>query len=192
MYYNQQWINVNGDQLHAYLEKLNPVIELGDIRRENAVIEWIDLPFYNRSTLLRVRDKTKQSGLDYTYYVTDGYRFISLDNSSPSIFSLSWDVSLTEENVLEYLRFICFFHCFEDLLIVDDPKNPYIPENTSSSVRQSIKNHPNPLVFKGLDHDEREYVYKCSALVLSEGKLKERIFSIGYSGYVETVEDKFI
>ena len=111
MYHDDNWNLVEGEELAGFLEQINPIDGKYRVSAESTRVEWRMLPFYETVALIRVRDPNWVNQNLNIYYLTDQGNLFRLNGTSPPIHEVNAKapIKVNEENVLEYLRFFCFF-----------------------------------------------------------------------------------
>jgi hypothetical protein len=133
MYEDNHWNPVTGEELDGFLAQINPIDGKYQVSSNSTEVGWRMLPFYDHVVLIRLRDRTWGKQKLTIYYLTDQGTLFRLNGTSPPIHEVNAKapVRITEQNVLEYLRFFCFFVRGEEgpFLIAESMDDPYIPTN---------------------------------------------------------------
>jgi len=100
-------------------------------------------------------------------------------------------LNLTESNVLDYLRFFCWFVRSEDgsFLLAEDMDGPDIPTDMDEQTRAIIKDAVRPANYQ--ERDEHGS-FLCDAVLLYSGALFNVNFTVKPSGMVEMLDDEQI
>jgi hypothetical protein len=148
------------------------------------------LKFYDDSVLLvRIRDPRWKHKNLFVYYLLRGSDIYALNGASPPIHELNAKapVRLNETNVLDYLRFFCFFVRGEEgpFYIVENASDPFLPEDPL--VRQIVTGTARPATFEGMDHTG---AFLCSAVVYYSNAIFIANFAIEPAGMVRMLDDE--
>lgn len=191
MYDDSNWTAVTGDERARFLKQFGPIDGKHALSLETAIVEWRPLPFYEKALLVRLRDAGwTPVNLAIWYLTLDGdlYR---LNGTSPPIHEVNAvaPVRLTEDNILDYLRFFCFFVHGDDgpFLIAEDINDPAIPADMDADAKEAIEESVRPASYKG--RDERD-CFLCEGVVFHGDMLSEAHFAIWPSGMVEMLDDE--
>lgn len=190
MYQDDNWTNVTGEELEGFLEQVNPIDGKYKTSAESTKVSWRPLPFYDQVVLIRVQDSGWAPENLTLYYLTLEGNLFRLNGTSPPIHEVNAaaPIKVTEDNVLEYLHFFCFFVRGEEgpFLIVEDIDNPYLPEmddKTHTVIEGSVR----PASYEG--QNEQGY-YLCDGIVFYSNALFIANFAVQPSGMIEMLDDQ--
>ena len=190
MYYDDKWSPVNGKELEAFLEKVNPIDGKYHVDPKTSKVSWRTLPFYDQIALIRVQDSEWDNRRLVTYFLADQGELYRLDGTSPPIHEVNSKapIKLTDDNVLEYLRFFCFFVRGEDgpFLVVEDIDDKNLPDRISDQTRDAIEKAIRVASIEGKNDDDH---WLCDAVVYYSNALFLANFSVHPTGMIEMTED---
>ena len=114
MYYDEEnWNAVEGEEKVGFLEKVNPIGNKHKVSPQTTQVHWRTLDFYKGLALIRVSDSLWPNKKLRIYYLVEfnSDSLYRLNGTSPPIHEVNGKgfINITEANVLEYLRFFCFF-----------------------------------------------------------------------------------
>ncbi|GJM17482.1 MAG: hypothetical protein DHS20C13_28090 [Thermodesulfobacteriota bacterium] len=98
-------------------------------------------------------------------------------------------IKIDENNVVDYLRFFCFFVRGEGgpFLVIEDAYDYYLPNDLDELERSEINDVVRPASIESI---EREGICICNAIILYSNALFSAIFSISKSGKVVMLDDE--
>ncbi len=130
-----QWVLVESSQRENLKEKLGSIDGKFEITNSTQITQLI-LPFYDNYKLLQLKDDKWEPKTLVLYYLIFKDDLVRLDGTSPPIHKINDDspIKLTDENILFYLTYFCFFVRGDDgpFLIIDQLDNPYLPDKNAS------------------------------------------------------------
>ncbi len=140
MYDAENWTAITGEELTGFLEQINPIDGKYPVSAETTEVGWRNLPFYDQFALVRVTDPNWANKELKIFYLTAGDSLFRLDGTSAPIYEINskTPAKITEENVLDYLRFFSFFVRGEEgpFLIAEDMDNPDISQDMDAECRR--------------------------------------------------------
>ncbi len=191
MYVDDNWNSVSGDELVGFLEEINPIDGKYKVSPQTTEVAWRPLPFYETVALIRVRDSSWPNKKLNIYYLTDAGTLYRLVGTSPPIHEVNAkaQIKLTEENVLEYLRFFCFFVRGEEgpFLIAESMDDPYMPQDIDEQTRTVIEGTIRPASYEG--RNEQGF-FLCDAVVYYSNALFIANFAVQPGGMIEMLDDE--
>lgn len=191
MYNDNNWTPVEGEFLQGFLDQINPVDGKYKVSAQTSNVAWRALPFYDNVVLVRVRDALWAPANLTIYYLTEQGNLFRLNGTSPPIHEVNAKapIKVTEENVLEYLHFFCFFVRGEEgpFLIVEDMDNDYIPKNMDAQTRSVIEGTVRPATYEG--RNEQGF-FLCDAVVFYSNALFIANFAVQPTGMIEMLDDE--
>lgn len=191
MYVDDRWNPVQGDELAGFLEQIDPIGDKYKVNAATTQVHWCTLPFYQNVALIRVKDPAWTPKNLFIYYLTDQGNLFWLNGTSPPIHEVNAKapIKLNEDNVLDYLRFFCFFVRGEEgpFLIAESPQDPYVPKNVDDKTRLAIESTVRPASFEG--RNEQGY-YLCDAVVFYSNALFIANFAVQPGGMIEMLDDE--
>lgn len=191
MYHDDQWQVVQGDELAGFLDQINPIDGKHAVRADTTQVHWRLLPFYDQVALIRVKEPTWPNQNMYVYYLTDQGNLFRLNGTSPPIHEVNAKapIKVTEENVLEYLRFFCFFVRGEEgpFYIAESMEDPNMPREMDDTTRSVIEGTIRPASFEGVN-DQGHFL--CDAVVFYSNALFIANFAVQPTGMIEMLDDE--
>ncbi|MBX2833927.1 MAG: hypothetical protein KTR28_03045 [Micavibrio sp.] len=191
MYHDQNWNLVQGEELVGFLEQINPIDGKYRVSADSTQVHWRMLPFYDSVALIRVREPSWSDPNLFVYYLTDQGNLFRLNGTSPPIHEVNAKapIKITEENVLEYLRFFCFFVRGEEgpFYISEGMDDPNMPQQMDDTTRSVIEGTIRPATFEGVN-DQGHYL--CDAVVFYSNALFIANFAIQPTGMIEMLDDE--
>ena len=189
MYQDDKWNAVQGEELAGFLEQINPIDSKYKVKAESTEVHWRTLPFYETVALIRVKDPNWGNNDLYVYYLTDQGNLFRLNGTSPPIHEVNdkAPIKVTEENVLDYLRFFCFFVRGEEgpFYVAETIEDPNMPE-MDDTTRGVIEGIVAPAEFLGVNDKGHSL---CKAVVFYSSALFIANFAVQPSGMIEMLDD---
>lgn len=191
MYDDNNWNVVTGEEMQGLLEQINPIDGRFRTSPQTTEVAWRSLPFYDQVVLVRVKDSSWAPKNLVIYYLTMEGNLYRLNGTSPPIHEVNGlaPVKISEDNVLEYLRFFCFFVRGEEgpFLIAEDMDNPYIPQNMDDTSRMVVEGTVRPASFEGKN---AQGFFLCDAVVFYSNALFLANFAVQPTGMIEMLNDE--
>ncbi len=190
MYVDKNWVTVTGEEKEGFIEQVHPIDGKRSATMETTQVAWRTLPFYDNIALIRVHDESWDPSNLYVYYLAREGQLYRLNGTSPPIHEVNEvaPIRITEDNILDYLRFFCFFVRGEEgpFLIVEDMDNPYLPKGLEDSHLRGIEGVIRPATYEGKNDDGH---FLCDAIVYYSNALFLANFSVQSSGMIEMLDD---
>lgn len=191
MYDDNNWNAVTGEELSGFLDQVNPIDGKHKVSGSTSNVSWRPLPFYERVVLVRVKDPAWSPDNLYIYYLTVDGNLYRLNGTSPPIHEVNAlaPVKITEDNVLEYLRFFCFFVRGEEgpFLIIEDMENPDLPKDMDPQSQSVIQGTVRPATYEGQNEQGH---FLCDGVVFYSNALFIANFAVQPSGMIEMLDDE--
>lgn len=191
MYVDDKWTPVTGEELAGFLGQIDPIDGKHKVSAQSTQVHWRMMPFYEQVALIRVRDPNWINPRLNVYYLTEQGNLYRLNGSSPPIHEVNAKapVRITEENVLEYLRFFCFFVRGEEgpFLVAEDINDPYLPKNADEKTLKVIQNTIHPATYEGKNAQGH---FLCDAVVFYSNALFLANFAVQPGGMIEMTDDE--
>lgn len=191
MYEDNNWNPVTGEELEGFLAQVNPIDGKYQVNGKTTEVTWRPLSFYENVVLIRLRDRTWGKAKLSVYYLTDQGVLYRLNGTSPPIHEVNAKapIRISEQNVLEYLRFFCFFVRGEEgpFLIAESMSDPYIPQSDDAKTRAVIEGTVRPASYEG--RNEQGY-FMCNAVVYYSNALFIATFAVRPGGMIEMLNDE--
>lgn len=191
MYIDNNWIPVEGDELTGFLDQVNPIGGKYKVSPATTKVEYRMLPFYDQVAMIRVKDPAWTPKNLFIYYLTDQGNLYWLNGTSPPIHEVNAKapVKITDDNVLEYLKFFCFFVRGEEgpFLIAESMTDPYIPKQVDDKTRSVIEGTIRPASYEGKNEKGQ---FMCDAVVYYSNALFIANFAVQPGGMIEMLNDE--
>lgn len=191
MYMDLQWNAVQGEELAGFLSQINPIGDKYSVSAQTTLAHWLPLPFYDQVAIIRVKDPAWTPRNLFIYYLTDQGNLYWLNGTSPPIHEVNEKapIKITDDNVLDYLRFFCFFVRGEEgpFLIAESMQDTYVPKDLDDQTRAALENTVSPATFEGKD-DEGNWL--CNGVVYYSNALFITNFKVMPSGMIEMLDDE--
>jgi hypothetical protein len=185
------WNSVQGQELEGFLDQINPIDAKYRVSAATTQVHWRTLPFYETVALIRVRDPNWVNKKLNIYYLTDQGNLFRLNGTSPPIHEVNAKapVKINESNVLEYLRFFCFFVRGEEgpFYIAESITDPNMPKDMDDATRSTIEGIVRPATFDGINEQGH---FLCEAVVFYSNALFTATFGIQPTGMIEMMDDQ--
>lgn len=191
MYNDDKWSPVEGEYLQGFLDQINPIDGKYKVSAQTSSVSWRSLPFYDNVVLVQVKDATWSPANLVVYYLTEQGNLFRLNGTSPPIHEINAKapVKITEDNVLEYLRFFCFFVRGEEgpFLIAEDMNNADMPKSMDPQTRSVIEGTVRPATYEGKNE---QGFFLCDAVVFYSNALFIANFAVQPTGMIEMLDDE--
>lgn len=191
MYIDNNWIPVEGEELTGFLERVGVIGEKYKVNPATTRVDYRMLPFYDQVAMIRVKDPAWSPKNLYIYYLTDQGNLYWLNGTSPPIHEVNAKapVKITDNNVLEYLKFFCFFVRGEEgpFLIAESTDDPYIPKNVDERTRSVIEGTIRPAAYESRSENGN---FMCDAVVFYSNALFIANFAVEPGGMIRMVDDE--
>lgn len=191
MYDDDKWNPVTGEELEGFLESVNPIDGKLKVSSQTTKVAWRALPFYDRVVLIRVQDSGWTPRNLNVYFLTMDGNLFRLNGTSPPIHEVNATapVKINEQNVLDYLRFFCFFVRGEEgpFLIAESINDPYLPKNMDGQTRAVVEGTIRPATYEGRND---QGFYLCDGVVFYSNALFIANFAIQPTGMIEMLDDE--
>lgn len=191
MYNDDNWNSVTGDELEGFLEQVNPIDNKFKVDKDTTTVAWRQLPFYERVVLVRVKDQSWTPKNLFVYYLTVDGNLYRLNGTSPPIHEVNAlaPINVTEENVLEYLRFFCFFVRGEEgpFLITETIDDPDLPVDMDEQTRSVVAGTAREATYEGKNE---QGFFLCDGVVFYSNALFIAKFAVQPTGMIEMLDDE--
>lgn len=184
------WNAVSGEELTGFLGQVGTIDNKHRTSVETTTVAWRALPFYEQTVLIRVKDKGWLPDSLAVYYLANQGKLTRLDGTSPPIHQMNAEapIRLSDENILDYLRFFCFFVRGEDgpFLVSESLDTHGMPQDMDDKTRRAIEGTIRPASFEGRN---AEGFWLCDAIVFYANALFFSNFVIQPTGMIEMTDD---
>lgn len=191
MYNDDNWTPVEGEYLQGFLDQINPIDGKYKVSAQSSTVAWRQLPFYDNVVLVRVQDRMWSPGNLTIYYLTEEGNLYRLNGTSPPIHEVNAKapVRLDENNILEYLRFFCFFVRGEEgpFLITESIDQDDLPKNMDGRTKSVVEGTARPATYEGKNE---QGFYLCDAVVFYSNALFIANFAVQPTGMIEMLDDE--
>ena len=187
---DDKWNAVNGAEKQGFFDKVETIDGKHTPSMDTTEIHWRQLPFYKQVVLVRLRDPNWDPSHLCIYYLANKGELTRLDGTSPPIHMMNAEapIKVTEGNVLDYLRFFCFFVRGEEgpFLISETMDSYGLPDNLDDTTKKAIEGVLRPASYEGKNDDGH---LLCDAIVYYSNALFLSNFAVQPSGMIEMMED---
>ncbi len=191
MYNDNNWNAVEGEELTGFLDQINPIDAKYRTSPHSTQVAWRTLPFYESVALIRVKDPNWVNNKMTVYYLTDQGNLFRLNGTSPPIHEVNSKapVKINEDNVIEYLKFFCFFVRGDEgpFYVSEDMSDPNLPQDMDATTRSVIEGTIRPASYEGINEQGH---FLCDAVVFYSNALFIANFSVQQSGMIEMMNDE--
>ncbi len=191
MYNDNNWNEVEGDELVGFLDQINPIDGKYRTSPNSTRVAWRTLPFYESVALIRVQDPNWVNKSMTIYYLTDQGNLFRLNGTSPPIHEVNSKapIKINEDNVLDYLRFFCFFVRGDEgpFYVAEDMADANLPQDMDATTKSVIEGTIRPASFEGMNEQGH---FLCDAVVFYSNALFIANFSVQKSGMIEMMNDE--
>lgn len=186
-----KWQAVTGNDVDPFLQSINPISGKHTANAQSAKVEWAQLPFYSNIALVRISDSSWSGDIGPFWFLAKQGQMFHLDGTSAPIHDANeaGPISVTEENVINYLRFFCFFvHGDEGpFYIVEDLADSALDQGKMDDATKGVvEGSIVPAALEGKD-DNGQFV--TSAIVLYGDALFSARFAMTTDGMIEMTDD---
>ncbi len=185
------WRSVADKERAAFLERISPVDGKYVLDPEKTEVRYRLLPWYERVSLLSLRNRELDGKGVRLFYLSHDDNIYRLNGTSPPIHEVNAiaPIKLNESNVLEYLRFFCFFVRGQEgpFYIAESADDPLIPKNINATTRGVIEGTIRPAVFEGMNEHGH---FLCDAVVFYSNALFIANFALQPTGMLEMLDDE--
>jgi ankyrin repeat protein len=183
------WQLTDPDTSKALTSQLNPVYGIYPLEYPRTQVWSSCLSFYENVVFLRVRDPHWEIANLFTYFLMDKGNLYPLNGTSLPVHevNLRAPIRLNETNVLDYLRFFCFFVRGEGgpFYFVERLDDPFIPDHPV--IRQILSGTIRAATLEGVNEHG---FFMCDAVVYYSNALFLANFMVQPSGMIEMLEDE--
>lgn len=191
MYDDENWTTLAGDEAAEILETASPVDGKYETSATTTKVEKRSLPFYADTLLIRLTDPSWGNKKLAFYYLLNGTTLYRLGGESRLIHEVNATgaLTLTDKNVLDYLRFFVFFVRSEEgpFIILEDLNNPALPTELDNRSRTTLEKFIRPAT---IESKTEQGTYLCNAIVFYSNALFTATFEVDSSGTIEMRKDR--
>jgi hypothetical protein len=186
------WHTVKDNEKQGFFDKVTtsgPIDGKHTPSVDTTEVHWRQLPFYKQVALVRLRDPNWDPSHMSIYYLTNKGELTRLDGTSPPIHMMNAEapIKVTEDNVLDYLRFFCFFvRGDEGPFLISETMESYGLPQADDTTMKAIEGVLRPASYEGKNADGH---YLCDAIVFYSNALFLSNFAVQPSGMIEMMED---
>ena len=185
------WNTVVSDEKHKILDQVSPVDGKWSLDMDTAQVSWRMLPFYERVAIISIQSEELDQRKIRFFYLTSDDNLYRLNGTSPPIHEMNAKapLKLNENNVLDYLRFFCFFVRGEEgpFYVAEDIRDPILPRFEDQTARTVLANTVRPAIFKGMSEDG---FFLCDAVLSYSNALFIADFSVKPTGMLQMLGDE--
>ena len=191
MYEDNNWNAVTGEELEGFISQVSPIDGKYQATSATTEVAWRQLPFYDNVVLIRLKDRSWGKPKLAVYYLADQGTLYRLNGTSPPIHEVNAksNIHINDDNVLEYLRFFCFFVRGEEgpFLIAESMDDSYIPKDMDPKTRAVIEGTVRPASYEGRNEQGH---FLCDAVVYYSNALFIANFAVQPTGMIEMLSDE--
>lgn len=185
------WSEVSGDELAGFLAQITPVDGKYALTPADTRVHWRLLPFYETVALIHVSNPALEARNTRLCYLTDQGNLYRLNGTSPPIHEVNakGPIKLNERNVLDYLRFFCFFVRGEEgpFYIAESADDPLLPQMSDETAASVVSGTVRPATFEGMN-EQRHFL--CEAVISYSNAIFIANFAVQPTGMVEMLDDE--
>lgn len=190
MYDDRFMIAMTGDETAAFLRRVGPIDGKYSVSPETTSVSWRFLPFHEEQVMLvRVADwgwSVPNLAVYYLSHQSDLYR---LNGTSAPIHQVNElaRIRITDENVVNYLRFFFWFVRSErgPFVLVED-----LPADVNERYRKALEDVVQPALAER-EHENKD-LFTFGAPVWHSGKLFSVAIEVHPNGMVAMIEEEEI
>lgn len=184
------WSGLSAHAISSLTENVSPIDGRYRVHPVTTLIAQARLSFYPDVRLIRMIDGTwPKPGLSI-YFLARGETLYRLDGLPGSIdrFNTKSELAIAAGNVLDYLRFHCFFVHGEHgpFLLAESPDQSFMPEIPDLQLRDLLEDILRPPIITDMSRDGD---FTCTAIVLYAGGIFNAVFRISRDGKLEMTDD---
>lgn len=191
LYEDAMWQQVAGGDVEPFVQQVSPIDNTLRLNAESAQVAWRALPFYQTAALIRAFDTTWPADRGPVWFLAQQGRMFRLNGLSAPIHEVNdlAPIKVTEENVLDYLKFFCFFvHGDEGpFTIVEEISDIDFTSEPDEAQRNVIQGALHAATYNG---KTKEGNFAASGVVLYGNALFEAQFAIMPDGMIEMTDDE--
>lgn len=191
LYADGPWNALQGKDQADFLGKVTPIDGTHMTNADTTSVSWRPMSYYKKVALIRVVDKTWGPEVSALYFMGYGGNFYRLNGMSTPIHEINHTakIYLNEENVLDYLRFFCFFVHGDKgpFLIAEDSSALKLPDSVRPEIKELINDSVTEASFNGMTEDGK---YDCTGMVYYGTSLFSAQFHVYPNGLIEMVDDE--
>lgn len=167
MYRDETWVAVAREAADLIIPSLEPIDGRYILSAQTSRIEWHPLAFYEDVVLLRLHEPGWGRPTFNAYYLLErasrAYRLRGVPDTI-NAFDQEGDLRLSADNVLDYLRFYCFFtvHDGNPFVLLESADDHLLPAGLDDAARARLREHVRPPYIAGTADDG----YVCEGFVL--------------------------
>ena len=188
---HDNWTPVTGEELQGFLVQIDPIDGKYEVSADTTQVARRHLSFYDQVILNRITNSGWTPPDLKIFYLADQENLYRLNGTAPPIHEVNAQapVKITDDSVLEYLRFFCFFVRAEEgpNLIVESLDHPDMPKDMDDKTRAIVEGALRPAVYEGTNEQGK---FLCKAVVYYSNALFLANFAIQPSGMIEMLDDQ--
>ncbi len=184
------WKELTGHARDDLIERVNPVDAKYQISESTRMVET-QLSFYDDNVKLLLLTDINWGEKIQIYYLVEGDNLYRLNGTSPPIHEINSKapIKLDEANVLDYLRFFCFFVRGEEgaFLVLESLDQPDIISVNNESVQDALATHAYPARFNKINEKGH---FVAGAVIWYSNAIFAAHFEIHKTGMIEMNDDE--
>lgn len=183
------WTDVTGDELDGFVSQINPIDGNHNVNTSTTKVAWRPIPFYENVVLIRVTDPGFVPSKLKVFYMAKEDKLYRLDGQSLPIHQMNElaPANLTEDNIVDYVRFFCYFVRGEDgpFLVCEDANDPCIPKGDAKT-KAAVAGVVRDAEYQGRNERGNHMV---DAIIFYGNALFQSNFEVQDSGMIEMLGD---
>jgi ankyrin repeat protein len=184
------WQLADAESISSLIPRITSAYAKYPLDDSRTRIWWSRLSFYGPGVrLIRVRNPQWKDEKLFLYLLLHGAETYPLTGASPPLHELNGKapLRLTENNVLDYLRFFCFFVRSQEgpFYVLENDLDPLIPDHPV--VRQAVAGTLRPASFEGFNPQGD---FLCDAVIYYSNAIFLANFAVEPSGMVRMLDDE--
>lgn len=189
---SEAWTPIHPKESEGLFAQISPIDSALTVTPAGTVCEKRTLPWYDNAILLRIYDDRWAMPDLVVYYLVHDDNIYRLDGTSPKIHEVNKKapIKVTEDNVLDYLRFFCFFVRGEEgpFYVLENSDDPFVKAMViSNTVRSVIEGAAAPAEYVGKTDKGH---FACDVTVYYANALFKAKMEVHPTGMIEMLDDE--
>lgn len=190
---NASWNVLESAAARSFLQQISPIDGAILTSPESTVCQIFPLPWLDKVDIVRVFDPLWAIEDLVIYYLVHEGSLFRLNGTSPPIHEVNQkaSINLTEDNVLDYLRFFCFFVRGKEgpFYVLESMDDPFVSSLTAMTpaVEQILSSAAQPLEKPALDEGGN---FTCKTTIFYSNAVFQADMKVQSTGMVEMLDDE--